>query len=168
MSNTAPSRANPVVVFPLGRWCPPQETSQPHPGSLPDFWSTSSPSQDIRTFVLPMLNQSPFPSMLVFQGISFCCNSSCNSMMMTKSSAYKFSQGHPVQNSWERASRTAMNNRAPLLGYIRLCALFQSYNWIQTGVIIQKRSIQVKIGNYLSCVTLKFDGWPWKTIGHLS
>ena len=31
MSNTAPSRAEPVVVFPLGRWCPPQETSQPHP-----------------------------------------------------------------------------------------------------------------------------------------
>ena len=30
MSNTAPSRADPVVVFPLGRWCPPQETSQPH------------------------------------------------------------------------------------------------------------------------------------------
>ena len=31
MSNTAPSRADPVVVFPLSRWCPPQETSQPHP-----------------------------------------------------------------------------------------------------------------------------------------
>ena len=31
MSNTAPSRASPVVVFPLCRWCPPQETSQPHP-----------------------------------------------------------------------------------------------------------------------------------------
>ena len=31
MSNTAPSRADPMVVFPLSRWCPPQETSQPHP-----------------------------------------------------------------------------------------------------------------------------------------
>ena len=31
MSNTAPSRADPVVVFPYGRWCPPQETSQLHP-----------------------------------------------------------------------------------------------------------------------------------------
>ena len=31
MSNTAPSRADPVLVFPLGWWCPPQETSQPHP-----------------------------------------------------------------------------------------------------------------------------------------
>ena len=34
MSNTAPSRADPVVVFPLGRWCPPQETSQPHPPQI--------------------------------------------------------------------------------------------------------------------------------------
>ena len=30
-SSTAPSRADPVVVFPLCRWCPAQETSQPHP-----------------------------------------------------------------------------------------------------------------------------------------
>ena len=28
-------------------------------------------------------------------------------------------------------------------------------------------SIRVKIGDFLSYVTLKFDGWPWKTIGHL-
>ena len=34
--------------------------------------------------------------------------------------------------------------------------------------IVQKRPIWVKIGDALSCVTLKFDGWPWKTIGHLS
>ena len=30
-SSTAPSRDDPVVVFPLCQWCPPQETSQPHP-----------------------------------------------------------------------------------------------------------------------------------------
>ena len=30
-----------------------------------------------------------------------------------------------------------------------------------------KRPIWVKIGDVLSRVTLKFDGWPWKTIGHL-
>ena len=29
--STAPSRADPVVVSPLCRWCPPQETSQPPP-----------------------------------------------------------------------------------------------------------------------------------------
>ena len=31
---------------------------------------------------------------------------------------------------------------------------------------VRKRSIRVKIGEFLSHVTLKFDGWPW-TIGHL-
>ena len=62
---------------------------------------------------------------------------------------------------------TLENNRTPLLYYIKLCASFQSHGWIQTGVTVRKRSIRVKIGNFLSCVTLKFDGWPWKTIGHL-
>ena len=62
---------------------------------------------------------------------------------------------------------TLENNRAPLLDYIKLCASFQSHGWIQTGVTVWKHSNRVKIGNFLSCVTLKFDGWPWKTIGHL-
>ena len=58
---------------------------------------------------------------------------------------------------------TLKNKRAPLLYYMKLCASFQSqYGWIQTGVKVQKRSIRVKIGNFLSRVTLKFDGWPWK------
>ena len=34
--------------------------------------------------------------------------------------------------------------------------------------IVRKRPIWVKIGDVLSRVTFKFDGWPWKTIGHLS
>ena len=59
------------------------------------------------------------------------------------------------------------NNRAPLLYYIKLCASFQVNQWIQTGVTVWKRLIQVKIGDFLSWVTLKFDGWPWKTVGHL-
>ena len=33
--------------------------------------------------------------------------------------------------------------------------------------IVRKRPIWVKIGDVLSRVTLKFDGWPWLTIGHL-
>ena len=32
---------------------------------------------------------------------------------------------------------------------------------------VRKRSIAVKIGDFLSRVTLKFDGWPWKPIGHI-
>ena len=65
---------------------------------------------------------------------------------------------------WRMISK---NNRACLLYYIKLWASFQSHRWIQTGVTIWKLSILVKISDLLSCVTLKFDGWPWKPIRHL-
>ena len=48
---------------------------------------------------------------------------------------------------------TFKNNRAPLLCYIKLCASFQSHRWIQTGATVRKRSIRVKIGDFLSRVT---------------
>ena len=63
---------------------------------------------------------------------------------------------------------TLKNNRAPLLYYIEVCVSFQIHRWIQIGVTAQKHSIQVKIGIFLCCATLKFDGWAWKTIGYLS
>ena len=59
---------------------------------------------------------------------------------------------------------TSKNNRAPLLYYIKLVHHFKT---IGTAVTVRKRSIRVKIGNFLSHVTLKFDRWPWKTIGHI-
>ena len=62
---------------------------------------------------------------------------------------------------------TLENNMAPLLYYIKLCASFQIHRWIETEFTVRKCSIRVKIGEFLSCVTFKFDGWPWKTIGHL-
>ena len=62
---------------------------------------------------------------------------------------------------------TLKNNMAPLLYYIKLCTSCQSHGWIQTGVTVRKCSNRVKIDDDLSCVSLKFDGWPWKTIGHL-
>ena len=92
---------------------------------------------------------------------------------------------------------TLKNNRAPLLSNIKLYVSFHHHMWIQTGVTVrkrlswvvtsvtltfdlrpwsfawtlpskvQKRSIRVDIGDMLSRVTLKFDGWPWKTIEHL-
>ena len=51
--------------------------------------------------------------------------------------------------------------------YIKFCASFHTHWWIKTAVTVQKRTIWVKIGDFLSCVTLKLDGWPWQTIGHL-
>ena len=63
---------------------------------------------------------------------------------------------------------TLKNNRAPLLCYFKLWASFHSHRSIQSGVTVRKLPIWVKIGDFLSRVTLKLDGWPWKTIGHLS
>ena len=58
------------------------------------------------------------------------------------------------------------NNRALLLYYVKLCAPFQIHRLNQTGVTVWKHSIRVKIGNFLTCMTLQFDGWPWNTIGN--
>ena len=62
---------------------------------------------------------------------------------------------------------TLKNNRAPLLFYFKLCASFRSHWCIQTWVTVRKRPIWVKFDDSFSRVTLKFDEWPWKTIGHL-
>ena len=62
---------------------------------------------------------------------------------------------------------TLENNRASLLCCFKLCATFHSHRWIQTGVTVRKRTIWVKFDDFESRVTLKFDVWPWKTIGHL-
>ena len=62
---------------------------------------------------------------------------------------------------------TLKNNRTPLLCYLKHCASFQNHRWIQTPLTVRKRPIWVKIDNFWSRVSLKFDGWPWKTIGHL-
>ena len=62
---------------------------------------------------------------------------------------------------------TLKNNRAPFLCCFKLYASFHNHRWIQTKVTVRKRSIRVKISDFLSRMTLKFDEWPWKTIGHL-
>ena len=62
---------------------------------------------------------------------------------------------------------TLQNNRAPLLCHFKLCASYHTHWWFQISVTVRKRSIRVKIEDFLSRVTLKFDGWPCKTIGHL-
>ena len=62
---------------------------------------------------------------------------------------------------------TLKNNRAPLQCYFKLCASFRSHWWFETGDTVRKWPIWVKIDDFFSCVTLQFDVWPWKTIGHL-
>ena len=62
---------------------------------------------------------------------------------------------------------TLKNNRSLFLCCFKLCASLQSHRGIQPWVTVRKHSIRVKIGDFLFHVTLKFDGWPCKTIGHL-
>ena len=62
---------------------------------------------------------------------------------------------------------TLKNNRAPLLFYFKLVASFRNHWCIETWVTVRKRPIWVKIHDFFSRVTSKFDVWPWKTIGHL-
>ena len=62
---------------------------------------------------------------------------------------------------------TLQNNRAPLLCHFKLFVSFHTHWWIQIWVTVRKRSIRVKIDDFFSRVTLKFDWWPSKTIGHI-
>ena len=62
-----------------------------------------------------------------------------------------------IKYFWLWLWMTSKNNRASLLYYIKLCALSQIHRWIQTAVTVRKRSIQVKIGDFLSRVTLELD-----------
>ena len=62
---------------------------------------------------------------------------------------------------------TLKNNRAPLICYFKLRALFRSHWWVKTGDTVRKCPIWVKINDSVSHVTLQFDVWPRKTIGHL-
>ena len=62
---------------------------------------------------------------------------------------------------------TLRNNRVPLLCCFKLCASFHSYQWFLVGATVRKRPIWVKIEDFFSCVTSKFDRWPWKSIGPL-
>ena len=62
---------------------------------------------------------------------------------------------------------TLKNNRAPLLCYFKLCPSFPSHWWVQSGVTVRNCLIWVKNDDIFRRVTLQFDGWPWKTIGHL-
>ena len=63
---------------------------------------------------------------------------------------------------------TSKNNRASPLCHFKLCASLRSHMWIQTAITVRKRSVRVKIVDFAARATYKYDGWPWKTIGHLS
>ena len=100
-----------------------------------------------------------------------CCFKLCASLHSHRWIQTSYSPEHPqfgpksaifVLCDLEIWWMTLKNNRSPLPRYFKLCASFRSHWWI--GVTVRKRPIWVKIDDLLSRVTLKFDGWPWKTI----
>ena len=83
-------------------------------------------------------------------------------------------------------------DRLPPLCRLKICAALRSHQRIQARVTVRKHSIWVKISDFcpvrhwkvdgwpgktssmpkqwrffVSCVTLTFDGWSWRIIGHL-
>ena len=101
-----------------------------------------------------LINKANLRALIAVTSLNFCLKLDSN---------HSFFGPCDLQIWW----MTSKNNRTPLLYYIKLCASFQTHWWIQTAVTVQKCSNWVRIGDFLSCVTLKFDGWPWQTIGHL-
>ena len=98
-------------------------------------------------------------------------------------SSVKF-QGHTVQNITDFDPNWAFPDYRPVAAFksLRFALFLAVWPWNLTDdleqgksegfescdrPIVRKRPIWVKIGDVLSRVTLKFDGWPWKTIGHL-
>ena len=59
------------------------------------------------------------------------------------------------------------HNRAPHLCYIKLWPLFQSNQWIQTGVTVRKCSIWVQNWQFFVPCDLEIHRMTLKTIGHL-
>ena len=62
---------------------------------------------------------------------------------------------------------TLKNYRAPLLCYIKLCASFKKPSEFKLESQSGNAQFRSKLAIFVAHVTLKFDGWPWKTTGHL-
>ena len=87
------------------------------------------------------------------------------SSIMQFSNEFNFITGYCDLEIWQM---TLKNNRTTLPCHFKFWASFCSHLWIQTGFTVWKRSIQVKKNfNFSICVNFKFDGWLWKTRGHL-
>ena len=80
-------------------------------GYSPELWKRSRPVPQIMTFVFPAYILNPFFSMASFHIKSLLTHSSRESAMMTRSSAYRSSQGTLARNSCDKASSTMMKGK---------------------------------------------------------
>ena len=152
-------------------WCYPQGHHARRPPTTVPYDRPSSLKLDLnrRFFSLCDLEKK-YGNSILRQALFIISNPSVNSNL-----SYSPETLNSGQNWWYLVPcdfgiwwMTLENDRVSLLYHIKLCASFHSHWRIQTRVTVRRRSIQVKISKFLSRVTLKFDGWPWKTKGHLS
>ena len=95
-------------------------------------------------------------SSILHQALCIISNPSVNSNLNYSPETLNLGQNRQffVPCDVEIWQMTSKNNRAPLLCCFKLCVSFHS-------------PILVKMDDFFSRVTLKFNGWPSKTIGHL-
>ena len=111
--------------------------------------------QTRRTIIHYILNKANLRDLIAATGLVILLKLDLN---------HRFFSPCDLEMWWMTKKKT---NRAPLLCYFKLFASFHSHWRIQTGVTVRKPLIWVNIDAFLSRVTLKFDGWPSKTMGHL-
>ena len=63
---------------------------------------------------------------------------------------------------------TLKNNRAPILCCFKLGHHFIAINEFKLKIQSGNAQFRSKSKIFFSRVTLKFDGWPWKTMGHIT
>ena len=80
-------------------------------GYSPELCKRSRPVPQIMTFVFTAFTLNPFLSMTPYHIKSLLTHTSRESAMMTRSSAYRSSQGTPAPNSRDRASSTMMKSK---------------------------------------------------------
>ena len=140
------------------------------PSNLAQIWSKSSIFGPLWPWnLMDGLGKKKGTSSILHQALCIISNPSMNSNWNYSPETLNLGQNRQffVPCDLEIWQMTSKNNRAPLLCCFKLCVSFHSHQWIQTGVKVRKRPILVKIDDFFSRVTLKFNGWPSKTIGHL-
>ena len=89
----------------------PTPVGQTAQGYSAELCKRSRPVTQILTFVFPAFTLNPFFSMASFHIKSLLTHFSRKSAMMTRSSAYRSSQGTPTLNSCDKASSTMMKSK---------------------------------------------------------
>ena len=124
-------------------------------GYSPELCKRSRPVPQIMTFVFPAFTLNPFFSMASFHIKSLLTHSYRESAMMTRSSAYRSSQGTPAQNSHDKFSSTMMKSKGLSTDpwWTPTFTSFGQYIWF--GSKLYRQIVGIPMGTY--CAPLVAD-----------